>query len=171
MQSQGHRVYWKERKNVTVERSVIFAKNENGGLRLEIEMEDDMGVLEREGEKEEIPTEATQFTSNPGSSVLNESSTNEQSSMESPNLLNPSAEQPTQRPIRNRIPSQRVRELLDGTGVSGSKDLLPRGINTAVNSIVDIPPEELMMEACIADVEGVEPKTVTEAKRLPDWPK
>lgn len=60
-QSQGHRIYWKSKRTVTIERSLIFTTEENGGLCLDIEVEEE---VECEGEREEENRECTDNTFN-----------------------------------------------------------------------------------------------------------
>ncbi|KAE9406643.1 hypothetical protein BT96DRAFT_810645, partial [Gymnopus androsaceus JB14] len=155
--SKGHRVYWKESKTVTVERSVVF-KKEEGQIRGYIEDEEDVEI---EGEGSTI---------NPNISTTSPITKSPRSPQSPLDTSSDSVRIP-----RVRKPSQYVQRLLQGTGTTGdSKAILPRGIPQPTSPPSLIPEEMTEEQALLADVsetEGLKPRTVAEAHRLPDWDK
>ncbi|EGN91644.1 hypothetical protein SERLA73DRAFT_157472 [Serpula lacrymans var. lacrymans S7.3] len=90
------------------------------------------------------------------------------------------------RSTRLRQPTQYVRDLLQGKGLISKTDkepTLPRGIQLNLNDPEGTDEEErddkalrdlaqnVAMAARMADLDGVEPRTVEEAKNCPDWNK
>ncbi|KAE9403287.1 hypothetical protein BT96DRAFT_990329, partial [Gymnopus androsaceus JB14] len=158
--SKGHRVYWKDTRTVTVERGVIFRKEE-GGIR---------GFIEVEEEGVEVGIEGEGSTNNPN----NPANAHIANSPTSPETPRSKSLEPVRQP-RVRKPSQYVQRLLDGTGTTGTGDTVPRGIILPNETVFSLIPEGTTEEqAFLADVsetEGLEPRTVTEAQRRSDWPK
>jgi hypothetical protein len=85
---------------------------------------------------------------------------------------------PETRPIRNRKPSQYVRDVLDGKGTA---DNLPKGVQPPTTiAEADEPAEEhgeltetitaIAMAAEMSDALGLEPRSLAEATRSPTWP-
>ena len=101
-QTKGHRVYWPERRTVTVERNVRFA-----APNLPAPFADDDAELEEEEDADEVK---------PASPVPDE-----------PVAEPPVPEEPraAARPTRVRPPSQRVRDILQGKAADKK---LPRGV-------------------------------------------
>ena len=158
----GHRIYWPERRVVSIERSVKFNFKPNdvvvGVLLLQ-------GVLPLEGEETD-----------------NERLTTIESEKQLVVIETPDVE--VDDPITQgrgkciRKETQYVRMLKDGSGVTGSKKgrVLPRGMQfgTVVvdesNTGLDESEIDHAMAAVVENVEGLTP-TYEEARKRPDWPK
>ncbi|KAI0675897.1 hypothetical protein C8Q78DRAFT_939085, partial [Trametes maxima] len=113
-QSKGHRVYWPERRSVTVERNVRFAAPnlpapfvDDDAVELEGEdvVDDDKSVTSEPEPPKDEPTAVR-----PAGPVTN---------------LPPVAVPESGRPTRNRMPSRVVRDILEGRGAD---EVLPRGV-------------------------------------------
>ena len=148
---------------VTVERSVVFAMTENGGLELELELDDIKVEAEGENEEESLPpinhSLNPEFRSNP---VTPNPAKSDSSTTEQPNEISPKAHEipstsTSTRPTRTCFPSHYVCNLHAGTGYTGSRDEIPQGVLDPT----DLPNEALLMEAAIAEAEGIEPRSVT----------
>ena len=163
----GHRVYWPERRTISVERSVKFNFDD----------EVVVGTLPLEGE-------------NAGNEEVERLTANEPE--KHVDIVTPDAENPI--PIDNPIPealegrgkrvrreTEYVRNLKSGIGVTGSREGgLPRGMRPGTSDVADETPDtnyasavEIEPEidhAMAAVIEGLEP-TYEEAKKRPDWPK
>jgi hypothetical protein len=165
----GHRVYWPERRTVTVERSVKFNFEPEEVV---------VGVLPLEGER--IARECPIIDAN------NQEPDNQTSDVE--NTVEdpvPEAKPAEGRGQRIRKETEYVRRLMDGSGVTGSRvhGVLPRGMRpgtsvandddkeeehaTAVDCELDV---EYAMAAVVESAEGLQP-TYEEARKRPDWPK
>jgi reverse transcriptase-like protein len=166
----GHRIYWPERRTVTVERSVKF--------NFEFE-EVVVGVLPLEGERKVDE----RLTADPERDLDNQT---------------PDVEDPVDDPVSEAQPAggrgQRIRKetkyvrmLKDGSAVTGTRvgGVLPRGMRpgtsipveedddkgedhaTAVNCESEV---EYAMATVVESAEGLQP-TYEEARKRPDWPK
>ena len=159
----GHRIYWPERRTVTVERSVKFNFEQDevvvGALPLEGENDNDERLTAIEPEADS----------------------------ETPNVVAKSPI-PEAVPIvegrgkRIRKETEYIRLLKEGSGVTGSRsEILPKGMqhgtatvgggseddNAVVVGELGI---DQAMATVIQDAEGLMP-TYEEARRRPDWPK
>ena len=139
----GHRVFWAEKRSVSVERSVRFNFDEEMVIR----------VLPIEGE--------TDTTEEPKTSTrtIAEEPVNEPEATEG-------------RGKRIRKESEYVRMLKEGSGTSGLRSTLPRGMQSG--SILKSVDQEVAAEHAMASViEGMEGSmpTYEEALKRPDWPK
>ena len=165
----GHRIYWPERRTVSVERSVRF----------NVETEEVVvGVLPLEGE-EAVEAENERLTANePERRHLD---------ITTPVTETETVPEVTEgRGMRVRKESEYVRMLKEGSGVTGSRTggTLPRGMRpgtiTSTESTrdntegaehataVDLEPE--LDHAMASIIEGLEP-SYEEAQKRPDWPK
>jgi hypothetical protein len=156
---KGFRVYWPDSRSITVERNVYSDKT--------------AGVSRVEGEDWDInlPTPSEQ----PPSQTKSSSSTPVPHVEPTPD--------PEPEPTRRiRKPSQRVRDILEG------RSHLPSGVQTPSTpapiselegeseaGLVDLLEDEdflfeYAMVAETSDAEALEPRTLAEAKRRPDWP-
>lgn len=157
-QSLGHRIYWKGKQTVTVEWLVIFATEENRGLHLEIEA--NASEVEREGEGKCI--EFT--TSNSGLKKPHSDAIIPNNSVP---LTIPQTSDQTKWSTRNRFPSLKILDLLEGSGHTGYKNqLIPTGITNPTNSAL----EGHLLEAAMAEAKEDEPKSLAKTKRSKDWP-
>ncbi len=92
---------------------------------------------------------------------------------------NPVPANPTLPPLRRssriRQPSHYVRDLQSGKFVTGDRaSAIPRGIQAPNNDVIPEMVEDvnaLALAAATSDVEGMEPSSLAEAKRRPDWPR
>lgn len=154
-QSKGHRVYWDTTHRVTVERNVRF-----GELLLPVVVDD--GV-ELEGEQVPGNDKPTSTADSTEETPINEPSTPPTSPK--PEVLEPP---PAPRPMRIRKPSQKVSDILAGKGADSS---VPRGVQTPVEPAAELLEEVsgAAMAAQIAEVEGLDPQSLAEAKCRPEW--
>ena len=146
----GHRIYWPEKRAVSVERSVKF----------NFEAEEVVGVLLEGENKQNSNGHLTPLTK--------------------PKLHNPTIEDvpvnvpeaPVEtegRGRRIRKESEYVRLLREGAGITGDKSTLPRGIQTG-SVIVSETEIEHAMATVVESAKGLMP-TYEEARKRPDWPK
>ncbi|KIY47439.1 hypothetical protein FISHEDRAFT_30759, partial [Fistulina hepatica ATCC 64428] len=155
-----HRVFWQDTRTVTVERNVSFDAT---ALSAGLEGESGGELVGSEIHRSEPLTQAGQpVDANPSTSSTPD-------------------DVPEGRPQRQRSPSRYVREVLSGQvsidGVSSGR--LPAGMSTPesqnVADAVDIEGEwfctveELSLATEMADVEGIEPRSLAEAMRRLDW--
>ena len=157
----GHRIYWPERRTVTVERSVRFNFEPEEVVVEVLPLEGEGKVDERlttiESEKHDVNNE-TQA---------------------------PVAETIEGRGKRIRKETEYVRLLKDGLGVTGSRtgEVLPRGMRPGSSiaaddgggvehaGVVDCESGiDYAMATVLESVEGLQP-TYEEARKRPDWPK
>ena len=165
----GHRVYWQEKRRISVERSVKFNVEADEVVAGELSLEgentvDDAGerLTANEPERRDVDNEA--------------------SDAEYPATVSEATEG---RGKRIRKESEYVRMLRDGSGVTGSKtsEILPRGMRPGTTQAVDEGNEvehavavniesevDYAMATVIESVEGLTP-SYEEARKRPDWPK
>jgi hypothetical protein len=152
--SDGHRIYWPEKRTITIERSVKFnfeaeeitvgelpLEGENGNSKLPISQPKDPDINSIHNTPNETPTTNPEPTEGRGQCIRKE--------------------------------SEYVKRLRDGTGVISEKpnaNTLPKGIQIGSKPIGEIPEEDLAMAAVMGGAEGIMP-TVEEARKRPDWPK
>ncbi|KAI0075254.1 hypothetical protein K474DRAFT_1600071, partial [Panus rudis PR-1116 ss-1] len=183
-ESRGHRIYWPERRIVSIERSVRFNIDEPSTateVPLEGERETAIERLTSAPEtlnKENSPSEHE--TSSPTIPPAPETA--------SPDVLGNNFE--PRRSTRIRKPSEYVQRLRGGEGtVSARKSdpVVPKGVQAAVEGLERVEEEraefaeekgewegvegeERALAAVMNDAEGLEP-TFHEARKRPDWPK
>jgi hypothetical protein len=121
LNSDGHRVYWKERRMVTVERNVIFSKNDIPQIE---DLLVDGIMVEPEGEKNDNGIQITETSPNPESTR-----TENQVSDNAINIL----ANPTLPDIRqsqwDRKPSRYIQDLNSGEFTTSSKnEKFPKGL-------------------------------------------
>ena len=157
----GYRVYWPERRTVTVERSVKF------NFDNEVSVE----VLPLEGESRHVEQQPNTTQPIPETAETPIEAPDAEKIVE-PDIVEPT--EPTEgrgRCIRKE--SKYVRMLREGTGVTGEKSsLLPKGMQSGSMSTVvaNVAVEDYAMATVVESVEGLMP-TYEEACRRPDWPK
>jgi hypothetical protein len=172
--SNAHRIYWPEKRNVSVERSVKFSTT---GLPV-ITVDD----AELEGEWSSTgPAKPDDDNSAPPPNELMVPNLPLPVPAPPPPVTEPPM--PTTRPSRIRKPSQYVRDIQDGKGAAdgrASKPRLPTGLQvpTTVAEDADPPDEQgefteaigaLAMAAEMSDAHGLEPRNLAEAMRSPAW--
>ena len=160
-QSKGHRIYWPEKCTVTIERNVDFIPTE----AVHLEGESD---AEPSAEKPKTPAPP----SPPASPTIEEVPDESEPDVPPPDLLTK----------RVRRPTQYVCDIREGvgsaTGLTG-KNKLPPGLQAPPP---DSPPKASVVweseidgltvhafAAIMADVEGLEPRNLVEARRRPEW--
>jgi transposase InsO family protein len=169
----GHRIYWPERRTVTVERSVKFNFEPEEVV---------VGALPLEGERtadERLTIDAEHDLDN---LKPDNQTTDVEKSVDDPD---PVAKPIEGRGQRIRKETEYVRLLKEGTGVTGNRGggVLPRGMRpgtsvvgsdgddvdhaTAVDCEVNV---EYAMVTVVESAEGLQP-TYEEARKRPDWPK
>jgi len=157
----GYRIYWPERRMVTVERSVKF----------NFDNEVSVGVLPLEGESKHVEQQPNTTQPIPETTETPIEAPDAEKIVE-PDIVEPT--EPTEgRGRRIRKESKYVRMLREGTGVTGEKlSLLPKGMQSGSMSTVvaDVAVEDYAMATVVESAEGLMP-TYEEARRRPDWPK
>jgi transposase InsO family protein len=169
----GHRIYWPDKQSVSVERSVKFNFDDEMVVR----------ILPREGEngsnEQELDTEPNEIlTPDKPSEVPTEADRNLDIVDRNLDIVDES-DSVTGRGKRVRRETEYVRMLKDGTGVTGSRGILPKGMRpgsivpvdeTTANVVDETSQEEFAFAAVVESVEGLMP-TYHEARKRPDWPK
>ena len=158
----GHRVYWPERRIVTVERSIRFTFND----------EVIVGVLPLEGE-DRPATPATQIVEqNIEQQTIQPIEPSNEIATETPETVSVEPVEVLGRGRCIRRDSEYVKLLKQGTGVTGTRQggsLLPRGI-PEIPEGSNLTTEDFAMATVMASAEGIEP-TYEEARKRSDWPK
>ena len=174
--SKGARVFWPGKRTVTVERNIYFDES-TAGEHLE---------------GEDLIIKAPTAPSTPPTTIVNNSD-----SLPIPDTF-PDIPDNITRPTRIRKPSQRIQDLIQGIGVTSNRrqdPKLARGIQTPTiaapiaeehvvpegegisdqmmsaldDELMDLD-EEMAMLTETAEAEALEPASLAEAKRHPDWP-
>ena len=168
----GHRIYWPERRTVSVERSVKFNFEQEEVV---------VGVLPLEGERKPVK----RLTINAKHDVKNQGPN--QASIDVENLVEdpvPEAKPAEGRGQRIQRETEYVRLLKEGSGVTGSRGggVLPRGMKPSTSSVggdgdgtdhttaVDCEEVDYAMVAVVESAEDLQP-TYEEAHKRPNWPK
>ena len=174
--TRAHRIFWPGTGKVAVERNVYFGSS----AQLEGEDEDDLVIPNLVGDSEQPADQAAPKPPN------------ESPPKTPPTSVQPSAEveQPTtlRRSSRTRKPSRVVRDLQAGLGstdtstaralqLPGALDEDPEeagGVWSVENGsptlLEDFDGLEYALVAETADAEALEPRSLADAKRRPDWP-
>jgi len=159
--SQAHRVYWPQSTTVSVKRNVYFASA--GPLEGEELRIDPIGSKQTAA----LDTPSTSTSPLPPSSPTMSSPSQALEPDSLPVLL--------RRSMRIPKPSRIIRELQDGVGYSGDDDPEEAGGVWTVEDgapalLEDFDGMEFVFATETADAEALEPRTLAEAKRRPDWP-
>jgi hypothetical protein len=155
----GHRIYWPEKRSISVERSVKFNFNDEVTVRV-LPLEGEVDHNERFPEISSIPTPRESEEVLPTTEIVEDT-------------VNGPAEG---RGKRFRKETEYVRMLKDGTAVTGSRGILPKGMRpgSSIEEVADYTSEsaveEFAMASVIESADGTMP-TYEEARRRPDWPK
>jgi len=166
-QSKGSRVYWPEKCTITVERSVIFTSPVVvvDGLEGEI-------LAEPEHSVNKLPSTTSQNGNTSNNNVPDN---------EAPPVPVPDPAIIPPRPQRNRKPTQYVCDVLEGHGSATgytSRPAIPTGLQIPSTSGTGAEIEgengeenaaDVVMVVDATDAEPLEPKSLAEAKRCPDW--
>ena len=156
-ESKGVRIYWPDTRLVTVERNVY--NNNSSARRLEEEME--IGLVKTTADS---PEKAPVVVQNPDATPDTESEIN-----------NPETVQTEPENKRARKPSQKVADLLAGKGswsANGSRTALAPGMQQPTDWMAGAIEceDEYALIAEISLAEALEPRSLGEAKKQPDWP-
>jgi hypothetical protein len=186
---KAHRVYWPGMGNVTVERNVYFGTS----AQLEREEEDSPGAGIKQAADPTTPTSSTPIDS---SDQLDPPSLTEIDDDEDEDEPEPEPEQPKAPALRrsSRLwkPSRILWDLQSGEGVTSTRSAPPQSVPPP--QIEEVPDEELeeaggvwavadgeptllenfeglvnVFMAETTDSEALEPQTLAEARRRPDW--
>ena len=182
--SNAHRIYWPEKRSITVERSVTFARED---LPIFVDEEsaeargsiDAVDLTRDESKVEETKEESDDESEDEVFQELTESAPESPTVHEDPPPLpqpplppvNPTLPEP-RRSSRLRQASQYVRDLRSGEFTTGGRsNLMPRGLQVPDGTVPELTENVtgLALAAAISDVEGLEPASLAEAKRRPDW--
>ena len=167
-ESNGHRIYWPEKRSITVERSVKF--NVEDVLAEEEQLEGEIDEVE-------VPMGSEQSPSCSHAPTIEEVP-DEDNPTPAPHVPEPTTE-PEGRPQRVRKESNYVRRLREGEGVTGIRSFLPKGLQEGSSNDVElnvadewemVSVEDFAMASVTESVEGIMPG-FEEAKKRPDWPK
>lgn len=222
--SQGHRIYWKKTRSVTVERSVRFSRlatfPELEGERVSLDElrevrgsdneADEGGVNERNAPSGDGVAEKSASPDDDASekSVSSEAEKSKADDAEVPGVPSESVddspvaeipipepeddveapEVPAARLQRARKPTTAVRDILDGVGSTDgrpSRPMFPHGFQPPDAArladdkfalmievrLDDAGGVEWAMAASVAELEGLEPRSIEEARKRPDWPR
>lgn len=171
-ESKGARIYWPDKRTVTAERNVRYGASQTPGV-----LTDDP---ELEGES--VPGDKLKSSASvPSETEKPEESDVEQESMDMPTEPPKPTETPTpaaklRHSARLQKPSQYVRDVLAGKSAEKS---LPKGVrgpdkdSASPDAKAEMVKEILgvAIAAEMADAEGLELRSLEEAKRRPDWPR
>ena len=176
-QSRGHCVYWPDKRSVTVEQSIRFETDE-------VDLPPAHGNVMFEGEGGVDGNCNTPSAENaPNNSNLGENPPRPPSSRSDDRSVNMDTEAMSGRPQCTHNPSQYIRDILAGVGSATGPNTcsgLPPGVqapsldgNTSKDdgrSLEDVV-EEVGMAAAVIEAIGLEPRSVEEARKRPDWPR
>ncbi len=163
-QSKGFRIYWPDKRCVSVERNVYYDNTASPTSRLEGESLDGT----------ETKADSTKAPAVPFEAVL---APVESLSVDPEPISEPEA--PTK---RIRKPSQHIQDILNGTGTNSAKPADPviamgvqlpsvlEGEGTAEWMMAADFIEEYALATEMSEAEALEPKSLSEAKDRPDWP-
>jgi len=173
LDSRAHRVYWPKSDSVSVERNIYFAT-----------------TAQLEGEELQVPTVSSKLTAAPDTPTSSKPNSPSIPSSEPSPSAPEHVQEPDNPPVelhrstRIRKPSHRIRDLESGEGVT---DLCTQALEASAGDpeesggvwamednaptlLEDFDGMEFVFAAETADAEALEPRTLAEAKRRPDWP-
>jgi len=171
--SNAHRVYWKTKHLVGVERNVVFTKEELPTVVDLFEVDEIRGSGDESDSGEDFnhcedgveeviadETEKVKIATGTTETRADESGRKEKTAEANPTLPE------IRRSLRPRKPSQYVRDLQSGEFTTGDKKKLPVGL-----SIPEVSEEVtgLAMAAKMSEENGLEPRSLQEAMKSPDW--
>jgi Reverse transcriptase (RNA-dependent DNA polymerase) len=188
--SNGQRIYWPDTRSTTVERNVYFnEKDETAGNGLEGEEMSKIVKTHFQPTAAAVPPTLQPIVM-PAPAIV------PVPAVPPPAPIAPVAPQPAEHPRREQKPSQRVANLISGKGVTSASrrdPVVAAGIQLppipeSSASIVEVMDDwatmaldctqydvdnsvneaGMLAEVCAAD--AIEPRTLAEAKCLPDWP-
>ena len=176
----AHRIYWPEKKSISIERNVKFDDNDvlmPSAQPLEGEKE----IVKRQS-TEENAAETNQDNREISDLQVAEPTGQNLPIPEEPKIdwLGASFNQSEGRPQRTRKPSEYVKRLQAGEGVADdrpSQPSIPKGLqiveeaNIGAAGIEGEYEFEYGMAVAVADAEGMDPLSMEEARRRSDWPK
>ena len=194
-ESRAHRIYFPSSRSVAVERNVYFG----AAPQLEGEQLAIPGTEREQRTAPATPTSSAHTTSNvlppatPPSPTLTQPSTlSSHPSSSAPSSTSGIVPNLQERPVRNRKPAPVLRDLLEGVTAASSRRSDPRipvgtqlpggfgeeteeagGAWSAENAFEALEDSEWLEHVLVAEIaaaEALEPYTLAEAKRRPDWP-
>ena len=195
--SNGHRIYWPDKRSVTVERSIKFVNGEviippnqiaepiqgendqvNKEENLQRNLENKSESSDNESEDRERTLNDPEFPNleDPTAKTVTSTSQNRKHSLPNPESSQSLASTRSQ---RIRIPTRYVKDIQRGIGtIDGSeKSNLPKGMQIS-EPIAQIEKEvedenqiEHAMATVVSEMEAIDPLSLEEARRRPDWSK
>ena len=167
-ESKGARVYWPDSKSVTVERNLYY----DNSTASRFEEEDDAEVVRTNAE---VPAVQNQPAVVRGTSINPTAADNPPTVRREPVIDTPDTSDVESVSKRVRKPSKKIIDLLEGEGswsLKSKKKLAP-GIQQPSEdwaaSVGDFE-EELAFAAETSNAEALEPRSLAEARKRPDWP-
>ena len=178
----GHRIYWPDKRSISIERSVKFNFNEEVIVRLSPPLEGETDPNDFQEETDETPNETPNVEGN--SEVVERQRAVQPRVDRYSDVVEPAQEatQPSDdlgRGKRIRKESEYIRMLKEGSAITGQRTrqgvprVLPTGIRAAEEAAKDVEEsvaEEHAMMSVVEIAEGLMP-TYEEALKRPDWPK
>ena len=170
----GHRIYWAEKRRISVERNVKFNFEADEIIVGDLPLEGEQGSDERLSTIAPGTTDHNHQSATTGTELRQISVENIQNRQEN---LTSDPEPVEGRGKRVRKETEYVRMLREGSAVTGGRNILPKGLQHGTNTQIAEPTNttntdvvEQAMATVIESVEGLTP-TYAEARRRPDWPK
>ena len=200
-ESRGHRIYWPSKGSITVERSVTFEQPptpvDDDFVVVPGPADESRGSIGTSGLTGDDDEEDNNDADAP--KLQGESGQSEEEDEVLQNLVDGPFDPPTivdppvppapetdhnnlpilipepRRSGRQRQPSQYLRDIMSGKFVTGSRERVPQGLQMPGQLEVEPEMEEEMNGAALAAVmseaEGLDPRSLAEARRRPDWPR
>ncbi|KAK0459446.1 hypothetical protein IW261DRAFT_1351155, partial [Armillaria novae-zelandiae] len=171
-QSQGIRAYWPNSHTITVERNIYYNKSE-------------LSAQDLEGEDLDIQVETPANSTHPDDSIPAVPTTPISTLQQTPATTSQSSlpSGPVSREQRARQPSQRIRDIIEGHGVTSSRPSDPHftiGTQLPPENVAESQAdwmmgiddtEEYALAAAVSEMEGMDPHDLAEARGRSDWPK
>ena len=188
-QSKGVRVYWPDKRNVTIERNIYYDETCTSVSRFEGEDWDGFVEIETKPDSpnSKIPdTDPLKPNAPPPDNEI--PPINQVPDPEPSSAAEESTSEVETRPKCIRKPRQKVRDLLEGRATTSTRSgdpLVARGVQLPTPNANDEvfegvgqsdwmmlaeSEEEYALVAEISEMEALEPRSLAEAKSRPDWP-
>ena len=198
--SNGHRIYWPDKRSVTVERSIKFANDDvifpSNPIAKPIQGESDpvnpknqQSDSENPKDPKAKPQEAQNHQDDPSDFVTDKPSdfdTNpidfvtDKLDQQQSVSTSQTTDEPEARSRRTRIPTRYVRDIQSGVGTTDGRSRrsnlppgmrIPEPITEVEGETEDTGQVEVAMAAAISETEAIDPLSLKEAMGRPDHPK
>ena len=192
--SDGHRIYWPDKRSVTIERSIKFSngeeifapipaakpiQGEKGPTNLQRDPEAKSDTSSSEPKNQEEHT--SNYQQNLDNPIIVEADTPQQQKQNRSASSNQVADESVAiRSQRTRIPTRYVRDIQSGVGTAdnrpGKSNLpigiqIPKLITQLEGETEDDGQIKHAMATAVSEMEAIDPQSLEEATRRPDWPK